>query len=152
MSKPNPHKQYSQSTYSPGKRSIAKRGGHVARQETKPQSHGACKETLALPGEVRYELASHLYVRWATEGDEHQGHDSRIALAAAVVHRIDRPALRPRHRTARSRGEGLRGQRSRGVLPVRATVQDLRCRTASAARRWRDAAGGRSHLRAGAVV
>src|ERR1019366_5750549 len=105
-----------------GERSVAKRGRHVARQEANPQSPGACEETLALKREVRYELRSHLYVRWATEGDEHQGHDSRIALAAAVVHRIDRPTLRPRHRTARSRGEGLRGQRSGGVLPVRATV------------------------------
>src|ERR1039458_2976696 len=122
------------------------------RVDANPQSHGACEETLALQREVRYELTSHLYVRWATEGDEHQGHDSRIAFAADLVHRIDRPPLRPRHRTARSRSEGLRGQRSRGILPVRATVQDLRCRTASVARRWRDAAGCRPHLRAGAVV
>jgi hypothetical protein len=72
MSKPNPHKQYSKSTYSPWKKIGCKARDTLAPQEANPQSHGAREETLALKREVRYELASHLYVRRATGGDEHQ--------------------------------------------------------------------------------
>jgi hypothetical protein len=72
MSKPNPHKQHSKRIYPPKRNPVAKRCGHLPTQQANPQSHGASEETLALKTEMRYELASHLYVGRATGGDEHQ--------------------------------------------------------------------------------
>jgi hypothetical protein len=53
MSKPNPHKHYSKSTYSSWKKTGCNARDTPATQEANPQSHVHGEETLALQCEVR---------------------------------------------------------------------------------------------------
>src|SRR5664280_971530 len=66
------------------------------RVDANPQSHGACEETLALQREVRYELTSHLYVRWAQPEETNtkamipESHALQQLFTELIDHHFDR--------------------------------------------------------------